>query len=209
MKREDFLILWDNGHGNDTAGKRSPVWTDQEQLFEWEWTRRLAQFCTIKSNELSIKSKILTPELDDISLSERCRRENEEYKKNKNTIFVSLHGNAFGVESVNGFEVFTSIGVTDSDLVAKEILLRAKETGVFNMRMNEGHEYLNKEARFKVLTGTKGKAVLVEAGFYTNKKEAAYMQSIEGLNVISSIIVEGISNYINNEILIFKNGRKV
>ena len=200
MKKEDFLILWDNGHGKNTPGKRSPKWPDQKQLLEWEWTRELAQYCLIKASQLHLNSKILVPESYDVSLQERCNREHDEYAKNKNTIFVSLHGNAFGVESVNGFEVFTSPGVTESDKVAKEILLRCKETGVFNMRMNEGHEYLNKEARFKVLTGTKGKSVLVEAGFYTNKEEAKFMQSIEGLNIISSIIVEGLNNYITKAI---------
>lgn len=33
-----FVIL-DNGHGIDTPGKRSPVWSDGTQLFEYEFTR--------------------------------------------------------------------------------------------------------------------------------------------------------------------------
>lgn len=199
MKKEDFLILWDNGHGNNTPGKRSPKWKDQKQLLEWEWTRELAKYCTIKAEEKGISSKILVPEDYDVSLTERCRREHREFKNNNNTIFVSLHGNAFGANNVKGFEVFTSPGITDSDKVAREILLRCEKTGFFNMRYNNSHAYLNKEARFSVLTETKGKAVLVEAGFYTNKEEAAFMQSIEGLNLISSIIVEGIENYIQGE----------
>lgn len=200
MKKSDFLILWDPGHGKDTLGKRSPKWPDQKQLLEWEWTRELAIFCKSKADEKELNSKILVTERLDVSLQERCRREHEEYKKNPNTIFVSLHGNAFGANNVTGFEVFTSPGVTDSDKLAREILLRCEKTGLFNMRYNNSHAYLNKEARFKVLTGTKGKAVLVEAGFYTNKEEAAFMQSIEGLNLISSIIVEGIENYINKQL---------
>jgi len=200
MKKEDFLILWDNGHGKDTKGKRSPKWPDQPQLFEWEYTRELAKYCKIKADEKGIKSKILVPEDYDVSLTERCKREHKEYEKNPNTIFVSLHGNAFGCENVRGFEVFTSPNITESDEVAKEILLRCEETGLFKMRFNEGHEYLNKEARFTVLTKTKGRAVLVEAGFYTNKEEAKFMQSTEGLNAISSIIVEGIENYIKKHV---------
>ena len=30
-------ILIDNGHGRATAGKRSPVWPDGKQLFEYEF----------------------------------------------------------------------------------------------------------------------------------------------------------------------------
>lgn len=200
MKKSDFLLLWDNGHGKDTPGKRSPKWKDQPQLLEYKWTRELAKYCVVKAEEKGLFSKILVPEEYDVSLTERCKREHEEYRKNNNTIFVSLHGNAFGCNNVKGFEVFTSPGITDSDPVAREILLRCEKTGLFNMRYNNSHAYLNKEARFKVLTGTKGKAVLVEAGFYTNKEEAAFMQSIEGLNLISSIIVEGIGNYIKKQI---------
>lgn len=34
-------ILLDNGHGNETPGKRSPVWPDGSQLFEYEFNRAI------------------------------------------------------------------------------------------------------------------------------------------------------------------------
>jgi N-acetylmuramoyl-L-alanine amidase len=36
-----FLI--DNEHGENTPGKRSPVWPDGTQLFEWEYAREIAR----------------------------------------------------------------------------------------------------------------------------------------------------------------------
>ena len=36
-------ILIDNGHGRATAGKRSPVWPDGKQLFEYEFNRDIAR----------------------------------------------------------------------------------------------------------------------------------------------------------------------
>ena len=36
-------VLLDNGHGENTAGKRSPKWKDGTQLFEWEYAREIAQ----------------------------------------------------------------------------------------------------------------------------------------------------------------------
>ena len=36
-------VLIDNGHGVDTKGKRSPVWPDGRQLFEWEFNRDIAK----------------------------------------------------------------------------------------------------------------------------------------------------------------------
>ena len=34
-----ITILLDNGHGNDTPGKRSPIWPDGSQLLEWQFNR--------------------------------------------------------------------------------------------------------------------------------------------------------------------------
>lgn len=31
-------VILDNGHGKETPGKRSPIWGDGSQLFEWEFT---------------------------------------------------------------------------------------------------------------------------------------------------------------------------
>ena len=35
MTVRPLTVILDNGHGKDTPGKRSPVWTDGAQLFEW------------------------------------------------------------------------------------------------------------------------------------------------------------------------------
>ena len=32
------IVILDNGHGEETAGKRSPVWSDGKQLFEGNLT---------------------------------------------------------------------------------------------------------------------------------------------------------------------------
>ena len=43
-------IIIDNGHGDDTPGKRSPAWTDQDQLFEWEFNRDITEQMNIILN---------------------------------------------------------------------------------------------------------------------------------------------------------------
>lgn len=40
-------ILLDNGHGYDTPGKRSPIWPDGSQLFEWEFNRDIVSLSLI------------------------------------------------------------------------------------------------------------------------------------------------------------------
>ena len=44
MKQENLRkmkIILDNGHGIDTPGKRSPIWADGSQLFEYEFNRAI------------------------------------------------------------------------------------------------------------------------------------------------------------------------
>ena len=37
------MVILDNGHGKETSGKRSPIWSDGSQLFEWEFNRDIVQ----------------------------------------------------------------------------------------------------------------------------------------------------------------------
>ena len=90
-----MIILLDNGHGCDTPGKRSPVWGNGKQLFEWEFNRDVVQ----RTHNLLLGSGhtpvILVPEKTDITLTERCKRANDIYLKNKGqVILVSIHANA-------------------------------------------------------------------------------------------------------------------
>ena len=69
-------ILLDNGHGYDTPGKRSPIWPDGSQLFEWEFNRDIVSRIEILLKKAGISCVRLVPEKEDISLSERCKRAN-------------------------------------------------------------------------------------------------------------------------------------
>ena len=41
-------IILDNGHGIETPGKRSPIWKDGTQLFEWEFNRDVVRHIASK-----------------------------------------------------------------------------------------------------------------------------------------------------------------
>ena len=91
------IVILDNGHGEETAGKRSPVWGDGSQLFEWEFNRDIVRRIAAKLDDLAIGYEILTPETNDVSLAERCRRANEIYRNyNEKAFLVSVHANAGG-----------------------------------------------------------------------------------------------------------------
>jgi N-acetylmuramoyl-L-alanine amidase len=91
-----MLIILDNGHGKETPGKRSPKWEDGSQLFEYEFNRDIVRRIASKLEQHNIPYYILVPELEDISLSERCKRANNIYKDNKDCMLLSIHANAGG-----------------------------------------------------------------------------------------------------------------
>ncbi len=92
-----FAVLLDFGHGQNTAGKRSPVLNDGSQLFEWEYNRKVGKQLVNMLIENRINFFIVSPESLDISLKTRVQRANDfalAYKKFK-TFFLSLHADAF------------------------------------------------------------------------------------------------------------------
>ena len=99
-------ILLDNGHGYDTPGKRSPIWPDGSQLFEWEFNRDIVSRIEILLKKAGISCVRLVPEKEDISLSERCKRANT-IAKQSDCLLISIHANAGGG---SGGEVFTYSG---------------------------------------------------------------------------------------------------
>lgn len=73
IRRKKKIILIDNGHGIDTPGKRSP----DGALLEYAWNREIAARIVAALTALGHDAQLLVPELEDISLAERCRRVGE------------------------------------------------------------------------------------------------------------------------------------
>ena len=67
-----MIILLDNGHGFDTAGKRSP----DGHFREYAYNRYLAFLIRERLTALGLDCQIVVPKREDISLKERCRRVN-------------------------------------------------------------------------------------------------------------------------------------
>ena len=70
-------VLLDNGHGENTPGKRSPKWSDGSQLFEWEYAREIAKGVYNQLRAKGIDAELLVKENIDVPLAERARRANE------------------------------------------------------------------------------------------------------------------------------------
>lgn len=173
------LIILDAGHGIDTPGKRSPLWKDNTQLFEYSFNRTIVSMIIGYLKIAGISYIELVTEVNDISLQERCARVNELYRQLKdkyNIYLVSIHGNASEKEKASGIEVWTTKGETASDLIATKFFKKLKDLG-WKVREDTLDGDADKEENFHILKYTNCPAILTENGFYTNEEECKKMLS--------------------------------
>lgn len=187
------IVILDNGHGKETAGKRSPVWGDGSQLFEWEFNRDIVRRISEKLEADGIPYRILVPEETDISLTERARRANEIAKENNGKAYVlSIHANAGGG---TGWEVYTSPGQTPSDAIATVFFEEAGREFVpdgWRMRSDYSDGDPDKEANFAILTKTTCPAILTENFFMDTEKDCRFIMSEDGRERIANMHVAAI-----------------
>lgn len=190
-------VLIDNGHGVDTAGKRSP----DGSLREYKYAREIAEKVVSELKKRGFDAERIVTEENDISLSERCRRVNSICDRigTKNVILVSIHCNAAGNGSqwmnARGWEVWTSVGQTAADKLA-DCLYKAAEETDFKIRKDTTDGDPDKEGHLYILKHTKCPAVLTENLFQDNKEDVAFLLSEAGKETIVSLHVKGIINYL-------------
>lgn len=212
-------ILIDNGHGYDTAGKKSP----DKSLMEYAYNREIAKRVVEKLKAKGYDAERIVTEENDITLGERCRRVNKVCDKigASNVLFISIHVNAAasGGKWLNagGWSAYTTRGVTKSDKVAEylynsakkhltdyvKIMEEGKKTGVYSEKqrpfrtdMSDGDQ--DQEADFYVIKNTRCPAVLTENLFMDNKSDVAYLLSENGKTRITDLHVDGIIDYIKS-----------
>lgn len=191
-------ILIDNGHGVDTAGKRSP-----DGVFrEYKFAREVAAAVVEKLKALGYDAERIVTEEQDISLQERCKRTNAVCDKlgASNVLLVSVHVNAAGNGQwmqAKGWSCYTSKGQTKADKLADCLYDAAKDVLVGKrLRTEYTDGDADIEEGFYILKHTKCAAVLTENLFMDNKQEVSYLMSLEGRNAIARLHVEGIINYV-------------
>ncbi len=188
------MILLDNGHGNNTPGKRSPLWHDGTQLFEWEFTRDVVRRIEKKLSLKDIPSSIIVPEARDISLRTRVSRINALYKEHPDSFLISVHGNA---GKGYGWEAFTTKGQTASDILATFLYTQAKVwLPKQKLRCDYTDNDPDKEEDFYILYNSKCPAVLTENLFYDEYDQAQFMLSNYGREIIANLHVMAIEEFL-------------
>lgn len=209
-----MIILIDNGHGIDTAGKRSP----DGKHCEYEWTRNVANLLQKELTKRGHEARLIVPEKNDIALSERARRVNEicNARGKQNCLLVSLHNNAAGADgkwhNARGWCAYTSRGQTQADTLATRLYDAAKtalKDYIDNfsspdpkqrpIRTDNTDGDPDLEAAFTILTKTACPAVLTENMFQDNREDVAWLASPEGKRAIVRLHADGIEAFINSK----------
>ena len=195
MKR----VLIDNGHGVNTPGKRSP----DGLLREYEFNRTIAVGILEHLALRDIDAELVVPELEDISLIERCRRVNEASLifGVENTILISIHANAAGNGSqwmnATGWCAYTSPGETEADKIAKYLYRAARHyLPGHKIRCDHSDGDPDFEAPFYLLKHTYCPAVLTENLFMDAYPDYQFLMSNAGKRSIVNLHVEGIIDYL-------------
>ncbi len=194
LKRLDHLILIDNGHGYDTPGKRSPQWADGSQLFEWEYTREIAQRVESELRKHKVHVVRIVPEDINILLADRCKRVNNltGLVGADQCFLVSIHCNAFDGQA-RGWEIHTFSDAGKSTGYATKFWNTARDllNGISTMRSQSANHPV-RNSNFMILRNTQCAAALTENLFMDNEKDCRYLLSPEGKSTITQIHAQAI-----------------
>lgn len=190
-------ILIDNGHGVDTAGKRSP----DGSLREYKYAREIAGRIVSELRKQGFDAERIVTEENDISLRERCQRVNAICNRlgTKNVILVSVHCNAAGNGSqwmnARGWSAHVSLNASTQSKAFARSLIKVAENEGLKVR-KYAHQVPYWEQNLAICRDTNCPAVLTENLFQDNKEDVAFLLSEAGKETIVSIHVKGIINYL-------------
>lgn len=179
-----YLWCLDNGHGQQTRGKRSPIFDDGEtQLLEYEFNRDIVGRIIKELDKHQVAYFNVVPEVDiDDFLQGRVDRANK-FRTELPKLFLSVHANAaparsskhWSAESISGIETWHYHGSKRGQKMAAIFQQHLIDKTKFKNR----HLKSRPQSQFFVLRKTKMTAVLTENGFYNNKREALNLMKDE------------------------------
>jgi N-acetylmuramoyl-L-alanine amidase len=195
-----YLYIFDPGHGGlvdgkyQTAGKRSPKFSDGRVLFEGVNNRDNVQRIMKAFRENGLECVDVVNSEYDVSLIERVKKANKLSKERK-CVYISIHSDANGDgvkwDQASGMSVYTSKGQTKSDIFASIVIDSLQENFLSTIKWRtdktDGDE--DKEDNFYVLKNTDCPAILCELGFHTNEAETRRMMTLDYKNKIVDAMV--------------------
>lgn len=220
MKKETVKVILGTAHRKRMPGKQSP----DGRLKEYEYSRERVNAIKAKLEDMGYTVLVDMSATDlpvnlqcDNAITEQQRELNarvsyvnaacEKYGTS-NCLYVSIHVNGWGNqgkwEDKRGWSVYTSPGLTKADKLATCLWYAADKhipkdnRTAMRMDMSDGDPDF--ESKLYVLTKTKCAAVLTENLFQDNKEDVDFLMSEEGMHAIERLHVEGIVDFIENEL---------
>ena len=197
--KKNIIVILDPAHGADVKGKCSP----DNRHREYRWSRdRVNAIAPILRN-LGYEVYVTTKSENEPGLSKR-RDFATNLRKGEKKLLLSLHNNAAdngsNWTSARGVEVYTTPGVTKSDICAEYLLKQFKEDfPEIKLRYNkDANLERDKEEKFTVLMGSDYMGVLIEWLFQDNKEDVDLLTDPEvNRRFEDSIVraVESINDY--------------
>ena len=192
-----YLLILDAGHSHDTKGKKA----FDNSFYEWDFNNNMQYLLKKRAEEHGITVKLTNPNpgtVSDITLSVRSAFANKLYSdlKKPNTLFISLHANAYGStwNTARGVEVYHASNASqNSKNVAKYLC-----DSIYNDVKNIDSNFKNRGVKcqdFTVIYKTITPAVLVEYGFYSNKDDLKILKNNQ--NELVEATMKGICKYFN------------
>jgi N-acetylmuramoyl-L-alanine amidase len=187
---QTLTILIDPGHGGSDPGHES---SNPNHLKEKELNliiaKKVGAYLTEKLSHLNIlytRTEDTYPTLD-----QRVAQANSQHVD----IFLSIHCNASGNKNTHGTETHVhDMGASKSVKLAAKIEEEFSSKGGRKSRGVKDTD--DREYSLQVLKYTQMTGVLVECGFLTNEKEANYLNTLAGQEVLASAIYRGVKNYL-------------
>lgn len=179
------LIIMGDGHGDETAGKRTPPFPDGKVIKENQFNKPVVNLMEKDAKRLGFKTFQVAPEDYDVPLVTRSSRANTTYAKYKEelkaqginltgkviAIYISIHFNALlgtWESKAEGIETHHYPGSVSGTRLAQCIQNHIKQG---TPQIDRGI----KASNFHVLRETVMPAALVEGGFMDNRREASLM----------------------------------
>jgi len=171
-----ILVLGDNGHGADTAGKRTPKFPDGSFVHEHEFNQPTCTMFLALCEEKGFSVYDIAQGNANVSLKARTDLANKLMKEHKikypngKVVLISFHYNAMSAtwSNAEGIETFYYPGALNSKKLAE----------LTQTELLKGTIQVNRKAKpidFHMLRESHMVAILIEAGFMSNKREAGLM----------------------------------
>ncbi len=192
-----MIVIIDNGHGSNTAGKRSPDGKHRE----YRWARMFADRLKAALEAEGFTAHKIVTEETDVSIKERCKRVNILCKMfgAQNCLLLSIHNDAKGSGlnwmKARGWSARVSMNASlKSKTLARRLIEAAEAQGVTVRKYSRQIPYWSQN--LGICRDTNCPAVLTENLFQDNREDVALLASDEFIQKLVAAHVDGIKNYV-------------